>query len=73
MVLCGGLSIRLLDTDTGTLKLDMQPSPQTLRWNDFAIAPEGDIYMATGGVDKDRKGTVELWGCKETTAEKAGK
>ena len=61
--LCGGQSIRFLDAETGTLKLDMRPSPQTLRWNDFAIAPKGDIYMAAGGVDKDRKGTVELWGC----------
>jgi hypothetical protein len=71
-VMCGGESIRFLGTETGTPKLEVRPSPQTVRWNGFAIAPKENI-MVTGGVDKDRKGVVELWAGKEATAEEAGK
>jgi WD40 repeat protein len=61
-VLCGGQSIRFLDTETGTVKHEIRSanSPQGGRWNDFAITPQGHI-LAIGGVDKERKGSVELW------------
>ena len=61
-VLCAGQSIRFLDTDTGTVKHEIRSaaSPKGGRWNDFAITTEGHM-LAIGGVDNERKGSVELW------------
>jgi WD40 repeat protein len=61
-VLCGGDSIRFFETETGTMMREMRSadSPHGGRWSDFAIAPQGH-RLAIGGVDKERKGSVELW------------
>ncbi|MHC4403026.1 MAG: hypothetical protein ACYTG0_25475, partial [Planctomycetota bacterium] len=61
-VLCGGGSIRFLETETGEVKHEIRPadSPQGGGWNDFAIAPQGHM-LAIGGVDNERKGSVEVW------------
>ncbi len=61
-VLCGGQSIRFLDTETGTMKHEIRPADfsQGGRWNDFAFAPQGHM-LAIGGVGKEGKGSVELW------------
>jgi WD40 repeat protein len=62
VVLCGGRSIRFLETETGKVKHEIRSadSPQGGRWNDFAITPQGHM-LAIGGVDKLRKGSVQLW------------
>ena len=61
-VLCGGRSIRFLETATGALKHEIRPADplQDGRWNDFAIAPQAG-RLAIGGVDHERKGTLEVW------------
>lgn len=61
-VLCGGRSIRLLETGTGRVKHEIQStdSPKGGRWNDFAIASQSGT-LAIGGVDDEGNGSVELW------------
>ncbi len=61
-VLCGGQSIRFLETETGKLKHEIRPadSPRGVRWNDLALPLQGQI-LAVGGVDKERKGSVEVF------------
>jgi WD40 repeat protein len=61
-VLCGGKSIRFLDTETGTVKHEIRSadSPQGGRWNDFAITPQGQM-LVIGGVDDEQKGNVNVW------------
>ena len=61
-VLCGGRGIRLLETETGKVRHEIRSadSPQDGRWTDFAIAPQGHV-LAIGGVDDERKGSVEIW------------
>jgi len=60
-VLCGGRSIRFLEIGTGTMKHEIRPadSLQDVRWDDFAITPQG--HLAIGGVDDEGKGSVEVW------------
>ena len=62
VVLCGGGSIRYVDTATGVLKHEIKPAEggQGMRWDGFAIAREGHI-LAIGGVGKGAKGGVEVW------------
>jgi serine/threonine-protein kinase len=61
-VLCGKQSIRIFETETGTLKHEIRSaaSPQGGRWNDFAIAPQGHL-LAIGGSGADNGGFVEVW------------
>jgi len=61
-VLCGSQSIRFLGTKTAEVRHEIRSadSPQGGRWTDFAIAPQGRM-LAIGGVDNERKGSVELW------------
>ena len=61
-VLCGGQSIRLVDAETGTGKHEIRSadSSQAGRWNDVAVAPRAHL-LVIGGVDNQRKGSVELW------------
>ena len=66
VVLCG--SIRLLDTTTGTVNREIRSadSSQGRRWEDLAIASQGDV-LAIGTVRNNRKGSsqpeagVEVW------------
>ncbi|MHC4406283.1 MAG: WD40 domain-containing protein, partial [Planctomycetota bacterium] len=69
-VLCGG-SIRFLETATGTMEHEIRPadSPQGGHWNDFAIAPQGHM-LAIGGLDDERKGSVEVWSTRSGGEEK---
>jgi hypothetical protein len=62
VVLCGGQSIWFFDIETGTVKHEIQSAdaPQRERWNDFAIAPQGQL-LAIGGVDNVEKGSVDIW------------
>jgi hypothetical protein len=67
VVLCGGESIRFIKTDTGEVQheikcADFLPATprQGAQWTDFAIAKEG-TRLVIGGVDKERKGSVEIW------------
>jgi serine/threonine protein kinase/WD40 repeat protein len=64
-VLCGGKSIRFLETATGTLQQEIKPVPnqQEVQWNDFTIAEGGKL--AIGGVDKERKGSIEVWNTQQ--------
>ena len=72
-VLCGGRSIRFLEIGTGTMQHEIQPadSLQDVRWDDFAIAPQGGM-LAIGTVDKERKGDaqrevgVEVWSTRSS-------
>ena len=72
-VLCGGRSIRFLETGTGTMQHEIQPddSLQDVRWDDFAIAPQGGM-LAIGAVDNQRKGnaqrevSVEVWSTRSS-------
>ena len=65
-VLCGGRSMRFLETETGEVKHEIRPadSSQGGEWTDFAIASQRR-KMAIGGVDNARRGSVELWGWEE--------
>ncbi len=67
VALCGGRSIRFLETGTGNLNREIRPadSHQDARWNDFAIAPQGRM-LAIGAVDKQQKGSVEVWSMRST-------
>jgi WD40 repeat protein len=62
VVLCGGRSIRFLDTESGTLKHEIRQadSRQGERWNDFAVSKQGRT-LTIGGVDSEQKGNIELW------------
>ena len=72
-VLCGGRSIRFLETGTGTMQYEIQPadSLQDVHWDDFAIAPQGGM-LAIGAVDNQRKGnaqrevSVEVWSTRSS-------
>jgi WD40 repeat protein len=70
-VLCGGQSIRLLDTETGAVKHEIPTadSPKGGRGNDFAIAPQGSL-LAIGGIDTEKNGFVELWDLGGASAER---
>jgi WD40 repeat protein len=61
-VLCGGQSIRFFEVETGVMMHEIRSADYAKggRWHDFAIAPQGHI-LAIGGVDSERKGSVELW------------
>ena len=45
------------------MKHEIRPADfsQGGQWNDFAIAPQGHIMLAIGGVGKERLGSVEVW------------
>ena len=67
VVLCGGQSIQFIKTETGEVLHEIKSAdflPATPRqgsqWIDFAITPIG-TRLAIGGVDKERKGSVEIW------------
>ena len=67
VVLCGEQSIRFIKTATGEVQheikcADFLPATprQGAQWFDFAITPTGP-RLAIGGVDKERKGSVEIW------------
>jgi WD40 repeat protein len=72
IVLCGGRSIRFLEIGTGTTKHEIRPadSHQDIRWSDFAIAPQGHM-LAIGGVDKERRGSVEVWSTRSSDSTNA--
>ena len=65
-VLCGGQSIRFLETATGTVKHEIRPADtgQGVRWDAFAMPPQGHM-LAIGGVNKERKGSVEVWSTQD--------
>jgi dipeptidyl aminopeptidase/acylaminoacyl peptidase len=61
VVLCGGPSIRFLETEAGRVRHEIRPadSPQREQWNDFAIAPQPHM-LAIAAVDNVQKGSVEI-------------
>ncbi|MGI8977829.1 MAG: protein kinase domain-containing protein [Pirellulaceae bacterium] len=66
-VLCGGQSIRFIETKTGTVKheikcADFLPAKprQGAQWTEFAVANQVPT-LVIGGVDKERKGSIEVW------------
>ena len=63
-VLCGGKSIRFLDTETGKEKNALQPadSAPSERWNGFAIASTSRS-LAIGGINAEgeSRGFVSVW------------
>jgi serine/threonine-protein kinase len=61
-VLCGKESIRFFDTETGTLKHEMKSGVD--RWNDFAIAAQGNM-LVIGGTDAQKRGLVTVWDLEE--------
>ena len=62
VVMCGGGSIRFLETATGLLKQEIRPAEtgQGTRWDGFAIGAQGQI-LAIGAVNKEQDGSVEVW------------
>src|SRR4029079_8367397 len=67
VTLCGGESIRFIKTETGEVQHEIKCADfltatprQGAQWTDFAITPTGP-RLAIGGVDKERKGSVEIW------------
>jgi len=67
LTLCGRESIWFIDTESGQIKQDIKcagflpAAPrQGSQWIDFAISSTGPT-LAIGGVDKERKGSVEIW------------
>jgi uncharacterized protein (TIGR03067 family) len=74
LALCGGESIRFIKTETGEVQHEIKVAGflpanprQGPQWNDFAIAPLGH-QLAIAGVDKERKGTIEIWNLSEPEA-----
>jgi WD40 repeat protein len=61
-VLCGGGSIRFLEAETGRLKHEIRAvdSLTDARFDDFAIAPQGNT-LAIAFVDSKQRGGVEVW------------
>jgi WD40 repeat protein len=61
-VLCGGESVKLIATETGQVihELAAADSIPGGRWNDLAIDRQSRT-LAIGGVDGERKGSVEIW------------
>jgi len=61
-VLCGGQSIRFLETETGKLLHEIGPADSTQggRWYDFAVASQCHT-LAIGGRDAEKQGFVEVW------------
>jgi beta-lactamase regulating signal transducer with metallopeptidase domain/WD40 repeat protein len=68
-VLCGGRSIRFLETEAGRVVDEIQAadSPQGRRWVDFMITPQGE-KLAIGCVDSERRGSVEVWDLRGLSA-----
>jgi len=62
VVLCGGQSLRLLDTETGTVTHEIRATDSSPgeRWNDFATAPQRHM-LAVGGIDAEKRGFVTTW------------
>ncbi|PHS03151.1 MAG: hypothetical protein COA78_18825 [Blastopirellula sp.] len=68
VVFANGHLIQFLDTTTeldiplGMVKQSISPTDfmQGGQWNDLAISPKVN-RMVTGGVDKDGKGSIEIW------------
>ncbi|MBW3540422.1 MAG: protein kinase [Planctomycetes bacterium] len=62
LVLCGGESIRFLETRTGTVKHEIKVanSPQGGQWNDFSLPQQGTL-LAIGGIDAEKQSFVEVW------------
>jgi WD40 repeat protein len=59
-VLCGGRSIRFLDTAAGKVQGEIRKTDaQRGLWWDAAITPQGD-RLAIGAGGRDRKGSVEI-------------
>lgn len=68
MVLCGGQSIRFLDSGTGATKHEIRPETKPeFKWIDLSLAPRSGLLAITG-VDKDRNGSVEIWSTPTTKA-----
>lgn len=68
VVLCGGHSIKFIETATGRTKHEIKSADflpanprQGSQWFDFAITQIGRTRLVIGGADKDRKGVIELW------------
>jgi WD40 repeat protein len=62
VVLHGRQTIMFINAETGATQSEINAgdSRTETRWNDIAISPSART-LAIGGVDKDRKGIVELW------------
>ena len=62
LVLHGGQTMELLDAETGRVwaAIEAQSAAQGGRCNDFVIGKRGHM-LAIGGVDSERKGSVEVW------------
>ncbi|MFN0018965.1 MAG: protein kinase domain-containing protein [Pirellulaceae bacterium] len=67
LTLCNGETIRFIKTETGEVQHEINVAGflpanprQGAQWSDFAIAPLGH-QLAIAGVDKERKGSVEIW------------
>ena len=72
-----GGSIRFVKTETGEVQREIECAdflPATPRqgaqWTDFAIAPKA-ARLVIVGVDKERKGSVEVWDFDGAGAEKS--
>lgn len=68
VALFGSESIQFLEAETGNMRQEIKCAdyiPAKPReggqWNDFAISPTS-ARLAIAGVDKERKGSVEIWG-----------
>ena len=60
-VLCGGESIRFLDSATGDAGHEIRSSTAPPgKWSEFSITPATNT-LTVGGVDRYRNGTVETW------------
>ena len=61
-VLCGDLSVRVLDAATGRPNCEVRTADavKAVRWNDLVTAPTGH-QLLIGGVDNERNGSIEYW------------
>ncbi len=75
VVLCGRRAVRLLDTDTGLLKGDIELAnlwSSSGRWTAaLTVAPQSHLFVI-GGVDRQKHGCVEVWGFNDPPGGEGG-
>lgn len=60
LIALGDSGFKLLEVSTGKIISQIPMDHADLRWHCFAIASQAHV-LATGGIDRQKKGSVEIW------------
>ncbi len=60
LIALGDSGFKLLEVNTGKTTSQIPMDHADLRWHCFAIAAQAHV-LATGGIDRQKKGSVEIW------------